>query len=152
MAGVRRETVTSVTDLPVDAAALAGHVLDRITVEIRAAQMVAAKHQATGCPSPGDCKPCAAEARRLRDEERREYEARQPAARREAAKQHAVSAARLAAIPSRRRPRLAGLAEAAPSCAACQDHEGTLVCRSCGLSRYSDVSVLDHVNLKGGKR
>jgi hypothetical protein len=136
----------------VDAADLAASVLDRIGMATRLAVLTGERHAAVGCPSPNDCRPCLAERRRQRDEEIRAYRAHQESERREAAAQHQQSAARLAQIASRRPRRLAGLAEAAPACATCEDHQGTLVCKSCGLSRYSDVSILDTINRTGGKR
>jgi hypothetical protein len=140
---------------PIDAAALAGHVLDRIGMATRLAMMVAAKHQANGCPSPNTCRPCAAEQRRQRDEERRQYQARARADRAAVERQHHESAARLAEIAARRRPRrdLADMALHAPACATCKDTlHGGRVCKSCGLAHYGDVSMLDTINRTGGRR
>jgi hypothetical protein len=60
---------------PVDAATLAANVLDRIALEARVAEMTAARHAVSGCPSPGACRACEGAERRRLDELRRERRA-----------------------------------------------------------------------------
>jgi hypothetical protein len=126
---------------PVDAATLTGQVLDRIGMEIRLAQLVAAKHAVSGCPSPASCPPCEGGRRRLAAEDLRQYHERDALGRVEAIRQHHESASRLAArTPSPRARRLARDAallsataaiKPGAKCAVCATTPGGRRCRSC---------------------
>jgi hypothetical protein len=148
LAGARRPKVATQPD----ALALADSILRRIDREIRVAQLVAARHQVTGCPTPGACPPCATE-------ERRQWTERDAEQRQAAIAQHAISAARLRQRPvpasvlrQRRFSRDAALIErthaiagAGAQCQVCRTTDAGRTCRACGSVHASQAEV-DDVN------
>lgn len=125
---------------------LVASVLGQVAQAVNSSRMTAQRHQAFGCPRPGRCAPCKAEAARSW----REYLERE---RVEVAAQHRESMARLSQRPVS--PRTARMARdvaraeatrriggAGARCLVCRtDHaDGSRSCRSCG-TETADASA-----------